>query len=112
MSNSAPVCTVFVDFRAAFDQLWYLGCIGKLHNLGIPPSYLNWIEAWLVNRRCYIEINGCKSRWFSIEKGGPQGSVLTPTLFITYNCDMNISLSGCISHFFADDLAGILAGQL
>ncbi|CAF4217699.1 unnamed protein product [Rotaria socialis] len=112
MSNSAPVCTVFVDFRAAFDQLWYLGCIGKLRNLGIPSSYLNWIEAWLINRRCYIEINGCKSRWFSIEKGGPQGSVLTPTLFITYNCDMNISLSGCISHFFADDLAGILAGQL
>ncbi|CAM4827807.1 unnamed protein product [Rotaria magnacalcarata] len=58
MSNSAPVCTVFVDFRAAFDQLWYLGCIGKLRNLGIPPSYLNWIEAWLVNGRCYIEING------------------------------------------------------
>ncbi|CAF4344065.1 unnamed protein product, partial [Rotaria magnacalcarata] len=61
MSNSAPICTVFVDFRAAFDQLWFLGCIGKLRNLGIPPSYLNWIQAWLVNRRCYIEFNGCSS---------------------------------------------------
>ena len=112
MSNSAPICTIFVDFRAAFDQLWSLGCIGKLRNLGIPPSFLNWIEAWLNNRRCYIEISGCKSRWFSLGKGGPQGSVLTPTLFIAYNCDMDSSLSGCISHFFADDLAGILAGQL
>ncbi|CAF3245129.1 unnamed protein product [Rotaria socialis] len=112
MSNSAPVCTMFVDFRAAFDQLWFLGCIGKLRNLGIPSSFLNWIEVWLNNRRCFIEINGSKSRWFSIEKGGPQGSVLTPTLFITYNCDMCSSLSGCINHFFADDLAGIMAGQL
>ncbi|CAM4848346.1 unnamed protein product [Rotaria magnacalcarata] len=112
MSNSAPVCTIFVDFRTAFDQLWILGCLGKLRNLGIPSSFLNWIEAWLINRRCFIEINGSKSRWFSIEKGGPQGSVLTPTLFITYNCDMDSSLSGCISHFFADDLAGIMAGQL
>ena len=112
MSNSAPVCTVFVDFRAAFDQLWFLGCLGKLRNLGIPPSFLNWIETWLTNRRCFIEINGSKSRWFSIEKGGPQGSVLTPTLFITYNCDMGSSLPNCISHFFADDLAGIIAGQM
>ncbi|CAF1573779.1 unnamed protein product [Rotaria magnacalcarata] len=108
MSNSAPICTVFVDFRAAFDQLWFLGCIGKLRNLGIPPSYLNWIQAWLVNRRCYIEFNGCSSD----ATGGPQGSVLTTTSFITYNCDMNSSLSCCIPHFFADDLAGILAGQL
>jgi hypothetical protein len=111
-SNSAPVSSVFVDFRAAFDQLWFRGCIGKLRNLGIPPSYLNWIEAWLVNRRCFIEVDGKKSRWFSIEKGGPQGSVLTPTLFITYNCDMGLSLSGCLNHLFADDLAGIVAGQL
>ncbi|CAF3328732.1 unnamed protein product [Rotaria sp. Silwood2] len=112
MSNSAPVCTIFVDFRAAFDQLWFLGCVEKLRNLGILSFFLNWIESWLNNRRCFIEINGSKSCWFSIEKGGPQGSVFTPTLFITYNCDMGSSLSGCISHFFADDLAGIMAGQL
>ncbi|CAF4536164.1 unnamed protein product [Rotaria socialis] len=71
MSNSAPVCTMFVDFRAAFDQLWFLGCIGKLRNLGIPSSFLNWIEVWLNNRCCFLEINGSKSRRFSIEKGGP-----------------------------------------
>ncbi|CAF3340392.1 unnamed protein product [Rotaria sp. Silwood2] len=70
------------------------------------------IEVWLNNRRCFIEINGSKSRWFTIKKGGPQGSVLTPTLFITYNCDMGSSLSSCTSHFFADDLARIMAGQL
>jgi hypothetical protein len=112
MVNSAPVCTIFIDFRSAFDQLWHSGCIGKLRRLGIPPSYLKWIEAWLLHRRCFIEMFGCKSRWFSIEKGGPQGSVLTPTLFITFHCDMGQFLSGCTSHFFADDVAAILAGQL
>jgi hypothetical protein len=112
IANSAPVCTLFIDFRSAFDQLWHEGCIGKLRRLGIPPSYLNWIEAWLRDRRCFIEINNSKSRWFEIEKGGPQGSVLTPTLFISFHCDMSKSLSGCTSHFFADDVAAILAGQL
>jgi hypothetical protein len=112
MVNSAPVCTIFIDFRSAFDQLWHSGCIGKLRRLGIPPSYLKWIEAWLLHRRCFIEMFDCKSRWFSIEKGGPQGNVLTPTLFITFHCDMGQFLSGCTSHFFADDVAAILAGQL
>lgn len=112
MSNSSLVCTRFVDFRKAFDELWFLGCIGKLRNFGIPPAYSNWIYAWLVNRKCFIEINGKKSRWFNIEKGGPQGSVLTPTLFITFNCDVGIALSGCASHFFADDLAAIISGQM
>ncbi|CAF4071385.1 unnamed protein product, partial [Rotaria sp. Silwood2] len=69
-------------------------------------------QAWLLDRRCFIEINNDKSRWFSIGKGGPQGSVLTPTLFISYHCDMGQFLSQCTSHFFADDVAAILAGHL
>jgi hypothetical protein len=59
-----------------------------------------------------MKIVGDKSRWFSIEKGGPEESVLTPTLFITFHCDMGQFLSGCTSHFFANDVAAILARQL
>ncbi|CAM4785109.1 unnamed protein product [Rotaria magnacalcarata] len=58
------------------------------------------------------DINGNKSRWFSIEKGGPQGSVLTPTVFIIYHNDMGQFLSECTCHFFADDVAAIVSGQL
>ena len=112
MANSTPVCTVFIDFRSAFDQLWHECYLSKLKRLGIPPSYLRWIEAWLLNRRCFIEFNYNKSRCFSIEKDGSKGSVLTPTLFISYHCDMGQFLSECTSHFFADDVAAVLSGQL
>ncbi|CAF1525178.1 unnamed protein product [Rotaria magnacalcarata] len=112
MANSAPVCTILIDFRSAFDQLWYTGCIGKLRRLGVPLAYLNWIEAWLCNRRAFIEVNGNRSRWFNIGKGGPQGGILTPCLFIAFHCDMGQFLSGCTSHFFADDLAAIVSGQI
>ncbi|CAF4194111.1 unnamed protein product, partial [Rotaria magnacalcarata] len=112
MSNSSPISTIFVDFRTAFDQLWFDDCIGKLRCLGIPPAYLNWIYAWLLDGRSFIEINETRSRWFNIDKGCPQGSVLSPTLFITYNCDFGSSLASCTSHLFADDLAVIVADQL
>ena len=110
MINSAPVCTIFLDFRPAFDQVWHEGCIGKLYRLAISPSFLKWIDAWLLNRRTFIELDNKKSRWFCIEKGGPQRSVLTPTLFISFHCYISQFLSGCISHFFADDVAVILSG--
>lgn len=112
MSNSSPVATVFVDFKSAFDQIWFEGCIGKLLRMGIPISYVNWIKLWLHGRRGTIEINGTRSRWFPIKRGGPQGSSLTPSLFITYHADMADFFPAASSFFFADDLAAVFAGQI
>ena len=112
MANSAPVATVFVDFKSAFDQLWFEGCVGKLARLGIPEPYVAWIKAWLMNRKAIIEIQGKRSKWFPILRGGPQGSVFTPTLFITYHCDMENFIPGAMSFLFADDLAAVMAGQM
>ena len=80
--------------------------------MGIPISYRHWIHTWLMHRRAYIEIEGKKSRWFNIHKGCPQGCILSPTLFIAYHADMGDYLGGCLSHFFADDLAAIVAGGI
>ncbi|CAF1186080.1 unnamed protein product [Adineta ricciae] len=112
MSNGCPVTSVFVDFKSAFDALWYDGCIGKLKKLGIPKNYREWINTWLRNRRAFVEIGGKRSRWFHIFRGGPQGSCFTPTLFICYHSDMSEYLSSCLSFMFADDLAAVLAGSI
>ena len=112
MSNSSPVATVFVDFKSAFDQLWFDGCLGKLERMGIPKAYINWIKAWLTDRRAIIEVQGKRSRWITINRGGPQGSSFTPTLFITYHSDMADFIPGAMCFFFADDLAAVLAGQI
>jgi hypothetical protein len=45
MANSSPVSTIFVDFKAAFDQLWFEGCLGKLKRMGLPKAYLFWIDS-------------------------------------------------------------------
>ena len=112
MANSAPVATVFVDFKSAFDQLWFEGCLGKLGRLGISQAYVNWIRAWLTGRRAVIEVQGKRSRWFTIERGGPQGSCFTPTLFITYHSDMADFIPNAMAFLFADDLAAVIAGQM
>ncbi len=112
MSSSSPVATVFVDFKQAFDQLWWTGCLSKLIRLGIPKAYVLWIEYWLKGRVCFIEMNNKKSRLFPIFKGGPQGSCLTPAIFITYHCDMWSFLESSLPNFFADDLACVIGGRI
>ncbi len=112
MSTSSPVATVFVDFKQAFDQLWWAGCIGKLIRLGIPKAYVLWIDCWLRDRTGFIEINDKRSRVFPILRGGPQGSCLTPAIFITYHCDMWSYLESSLPNFFADDLACVLGGMI
>ena len=62
ISNSPPIATLFVDFKATSDQLWFEDCLGKLKRMGILRAYLRWIESWLKERRAYIEIAGKKSR--------------------------------------------------
>ncbi|CAF1614345.1 unnamed protein product [Didymodactylos carnosus] len=112
MANSSPVATAFVDFKSAFDQLWFLGCLAKLRRMGIPKAFVNWIRVWLTNRRGRIEVNGKFSRWLAILRGGPQGSCFTATLFITYHSDMEDFLPIAVSFFFADDLAAVIAGRI
>ena len=112
MSMSAPTATVFIDFKQAFDQLWWTGCLGKLGRLGIPKAYVLWLEYWLRDRKGYIEMNNKCSRSFPILRGGPQGSCLTPAVFITYHCDMWTFLQNSLPHFYADDLACVLSGMM
>jgi hypothetical protein len=99
-------------FKSAFDQLWFNGCLGKLARMGIPRAYIEWIRAWLSNRRATIEVQGKRSRWIRFNRYSPQGSSLFPTPFITYHSDMTDFIPGAMSFFFADDLAAVLAGQM
>ena len=112
VSASTPVATVFVDFKQAFDQLWWTVCLGKLSRLGIPKAYVSLIESWLKHRLCFIEMNDKRSTTFSISKGGPQGSCLTPALFIVYHSDMWSYLQNSLPNFFTDDLACVTGGMI
>jgi hypothetical protein len=62
MSNSSPVAMLFVDFKSAFDQLWFEGCLGKLARMGISQAYINWTRTWLSDRRAIIEVQGKRAR--------------------------------------------------
>ena len=63
---------------------------------------INWIGSFLSDRLIAVKVDGFLSNLHSINAGVPQGSVISPVLFILFMNDLLTSTSSSI-HSFADD---------
>ena len=65
-----------------------------------------WIAAFLRPRTAEVVINGTKSRRVRMKQGLPQGSVLSPLLFILFINDITKDIPADVtSPLFADDVS-------
>ena len=97
---------ILFDIKAAFDSVWHDGLIYKLNDLRLPQYIIKYLISFLNNRTAAIEIENILSRHFKLMSGTPQGSPLSPLLYIMYTAD---SMNGIPTHtehgLFADDTA-------
>ena len=63
--------------------IWIKGLIYKLHHLGINGHMLSWLKSFLTGRTAQVLLSGSRSELFSCLNGSPQGSAISPLLFIT-----------------------------
>ncbi|CAF4105035.1 unnamed protein product, partial [Rotaria magnacalcarata] len=106
LAKNTAAAALFVDFRTAFNQLWFNGLWLKLSNLQCPLYLIAWLRHYLRGRKAYINIKSTSSTMFNLSKGVPQGSCIGPVLFIIYHHDILEALSTIHwKHLFADDLA-------
>ena len=95
---------VFLDVEKAFDKVWHKGLIVKLHELGISVMFTHWILSFLNERLISVKVEDSHSKTFTPVCGVPQGSPISPLLFILYVSDIPSS-SKCKQSQFADDIA-------
>ena len=77
-----------LDIAKAFDRVWHKALLPKLPSYGPPEKPCDWIASFLNERSIKVVVDGLCSLPKSINTGVPQGSVLSPTLFILHINDM------------------------
>ena len=89
-------------FRKAFDRVWHKALLAKLPAYGFTPSFCKLISSFLSNRYISVVVDGATSASFPVSSGVPQGSVLSPTLFLLFINDLLHATASDV-HSFADD---------
>ncbi|CAF3413944.1 unnamed protein product [Rotaria socialis] len=78
---------ILFDIKVAFDSVWHNGLIYKLNDLRLPKYIINYLTSFLKDRTASIEIENVLSKQFHLKSGTPQGSPLSPLLYIIYTAD-------------------------
>ena len=97
---------IFLDAEKAFDNTWHDGLKYKFHYCNTSVLYDRLISSFLSDRQLIVHFKGKYSNSIKLNAGTPQGSVLSPLLYILYVNDIpSVSHLNCSISQFADDIA-------
>ncbi len=105
---------VLLDFSKAYDMVWQEKLLVGMAEKGVPTQYLRWLRAFLSNRQANVRFCDATSKTRVMRQGLPQGSVLSPLLFLFYINECADRLSKLVDNdgnpttvasLFADDVS-------
>ena len=79
---------IFLDVEKAFDRVWHNGLRFKLLKLNLPPLLTRWNSNFLMDRVVQAYIMCTTSRDVTINHGVPQGSPISPILYLIFTHDL------------------------
>ncbi len=108
------VAALFMDVKGAFDHVSRTRLIEKMMELGIDGDLIHWTQSFLTDRTVQLVIDGHDNRESRIETGIPQGSPVSPILFLIHISgvfeQVTESNPTITSLSFVDDLCFIATG--
>lgn len=79
---------LLLDVSGAFDNVSHERLLHNLRSRRVDERLVRWIASFLSDRRTSIILDGHQSEEYAVETGIPQGSPLSPILYILYNAGL------------------------
>ena len=111
VDNGNSVLGIYLDLSKAFDTVCHDKLLFKLNHYGIRGSVHDWLRSYLSGRSQTTYVNKTLSSIRpSASVGVPQGSALSPLLFLCYVNDIANVLENNQLRLFADDTNVFISG--
>ena len=105
MKKKGITAALFLDAEAAFDQAWHDAIRYKLHKLNLPQRLVRLLSSFLTNRKLRVKVGDEYSNEVTMNAGTPQGSCLSPLLYVILVNDLPEVAPIASKGQFADDIA-------
>ncbi|KAL1978972.1 hypothetical protein VTN96DRAFT_7858 [Rasamsonia emersonii] len=106
---------LFMDVKGAFDHVDPAKLVRRMGELGIDGDLICWVRSFLADRRVQLVIDGHQCPEHPISSGVPQGSPVSPILFVIYLSGVfraiEAAVPGIRALSFADDIGLIALGS-
>jgi ribonuclease HI len=76
--------TLFMDVKGAFDHVDPARLVKRMGEIGLDGDLIHWVASFLMDRQVQLVIDGHQGPKQPIDSGLPQGSPVSPILFIIY----------------------------
>lgn len=102
---------VLYDLSSAFDTVEPTVVIEKLKVYGFNNIAQNWMKSYLTGRSQITTVSGAFSQPVNLNYGTPQGSRLSPILFLILMADLSLWTTNSKLSNFADDTQSVIVAE-
>ena len=102
------ILVLLYDLSAAFDTVSHETLLSKLKLYGFDTVAMKWMKSYLEERKQTVTVCGKMSNTQEMKIGTPQGSRLSPLLFICLMADLDLWTEESILSNFADDTQSLI----
>ena len=97
------VSTLFLDIKGGFDNVNPSTLCGMLRARAVNPYIVAWTKSFLSGRSCRLRYQGSPKVFAPVSVGTPQGSPVSPLLFVIYVSRLHSEIPGGLTLSYVDD---------
>ena len=105
------VFSLILDIKAGFDNVDNSTLARILREGGISTCLVSWVSSFLSERSCTLVFQGAPGTPAQVNVGAPQGSPISPVLFLLYILPLHFKIPQGLMISYGDDLARTAASH-